>query len=319
MKNTFRYILIIVTFLLVLACKKKDEDTTLPSIAGISLNDPIPFVRVGASQTFKVDLTSLYTSDYTDPGTMGMYWQVNGGDRDTTTRDISKSNPSYVVTTEKTGNYSVIASVYAINGKYYAGAVSLAFQAIDPATALSESREGTKTEIDGKPYLVTEVGGKTWMGMNLYGTETGKDYRDCEVVSALFGRYYNWYEAQTACPDGWHLPTGKEFDESLGSQAGDLMVDIKFLSVDMWTYWPQVPITNKLKFNAMPTGYIDMTTTQEVFGYKEFACWWTADTNAEDNELGDFRYIQQEEPLVMKGKGSKESLRLNVRCIKNAD
>lgn len=319
MKKTFRYILVLVPFLLALGCKKENKETTLPSIAGITLNDPIPFVRVGASQIFKVDISDLYTSDYSDPGQMGLYWQVNGGTRDTTSLDIFKSNPSYTVTTEKTGNYSVIASVYALNGKYYAGAVSLAFQAIDPDTALSKSREGTKTVIDGKPYLVTEAGGHTWMGMNLYGTESGLDYRDCEVVSGLFGRYYSWYEAQTACPAGWRLPTGKEFDESLGNQAGDLMVDIQFLSVDMWTYWPQVPITNKLKFNAMPTGYMDMTTTQEVFGYKEFACWWTADENAEDNELGEFRYIQQEEPLVMKGKGSKESLHMNVRCIKDAN
>ena len=318
MKNTFRYMLILVPFLLALGCKKDDNSTTLPSLSGSTVNDPIPFVRVGASQTFKVDLTSLYTSDYTDPGTMGMYWQVNGGDRDTTSQDLSKLNPSYVVTTDKTGNYSVIATVFAVNGQYYSDAVSFAFQAIDPETALSETREGTETVIDGNPYLIMETGGKTWMGMNLYGTESGQDYRDCEVVSALFGRYYSWEEAQTVCPEGWHLPTGAEFDQTLGSQAGDLMVNIQFLSVDMWTYWPQVPITNKLKFNAMPTGYIDMTTTQEVFGYKEYACWWTADESPEDN-LGVFRYIQQEEPLVMAGKGSKESLRMNVRCVRNAD
>ena len=316
MNKTIRILAPLAALLLLAGCKKDDSTTTLPTISGNSITDPIPFVRVGDSQVFTMDISGLYTTDYTDPGTVGLYWQVNGTARDTTSRDLSKSNPPYTVTTDKTGSYSVIGSVYAINGNYYAGAVSVAFQAIDPDTALSESREGTKTVIDGNPYWTMQAGGHTWMGNNLYGTASGRDYRDCEVVSALFGRYYSWEEAQSACPEGWRLPTAAEFDQSLGSAAGDLMVNIQFLSVDMWTYWPQVPITNKLKFNAMPTGYMDMTTSQEVYGYKEYACWWTADESPTDN-LGVFRYIQQEESQILKGKGNKQSLRLNVRCIKD--
>lgn len=318
MNKPIRILAPLAVLLLLAGCKKDDSTTTLPTIYGASLSDPIPFVRVGESQVFTVDISGLYTSDNTDPGTLGLYWQLSGSARDTTSRDLSKSNPPYTVTADKTGTFTLIAGVYATNGNYYTDAVSVSFQAIDPETALSSDLEGTPMTIDGNPYLVTEAGGYDWMAINLYGTESGRDYRDCEVVSGLFGRYYSWEEAQTACPEGWRLPTAAEFDQSLGSTAGDLMVNIQFLDVDMWNYWPQVPITNALKFNAMPTGYMDMTTTQEVYGYKEYACWWTADENTEEN-LGVFRYIQQEEPRVMKGEGNKESLYLNVRCIRETD
>ena len=158
------------------------------------------------------------------------------------------------------------------------------------------------------------------MGQNLYGTSAGRDYKNCEVVSDVFGRYYTWEEAQTACPDGWRLPTAEEFDSILGSVSGDLMVEAKFQDVTMWTYWPQVTITNARKFNALPTGYMDLSSDDPMFGYLDYACWWTADDSwDEDQDWGVYRYIYEDEPTIMKGKGSKTSLALNVRCVKETE
>ena len=314
MKNTFRYILVLVPFLLALGCKKEEQSTTLPSISGLEISEAIPFTRVGETQGFILDIEGLYTSDATDPGQLGVFWTLNGGAKDTLSTNLTTSNPVFYVNPSTTGNYTVMASVFAVNGKYYAGAVSTAFQVIDPDTALTGLDGVESLVIDGNRYRSIDAGGLTWLGSNLYGTESGRDYRGCEVVSKLFGRYYTWEEAQTACPEGWRLPTAAEFDLALGDTAGDLMVNAQFMSIDMWTYWPQVTITNKLMFNAIPTGYVDLTTNQEVFGYKEYACWWTADDNDED--LGMYRYIYQDEPNIMKGKGSKTSLALNVRCVK---
>ena len=313
MKRAFYIVILVVSALSLVMCKKKDDDTTKPSIGGIKITDPDPFVRVGTRLTFKVDVKDLYTTDYTDPGILGMYWSLNNKVVDTLSRDISKSLPNISVNPDEVGSYSVVVYIYAVNGKYNVGSKSAAFQAIDPATAL-EGLEGKEDlDIDGNLYRSTEEGGFTWLGNNLYGTPDGRDYRGCEVVSKLFGQYYTWEEAQTACPEGWRLPTGAEFDQALGSASGELMVNASFLGEDMWPYWPQVPISNKRLFNAIPTGYMDLTTEQEVFGYKQYACWWTSD---EKEDLGVFRYIFEDEPTINKGVGSKTSLALNVRCIK---
>lgn len=317
MRKTIPFTVLLSGIFLVAACKKDDSTTTLPTIYGIAVNDPAPFVREGTSLDFSVDISGIYTSDNTDPGTLGAFWTVNGGDKDTLSRDLGKSNPTFHVTAGDVGNYTVMVTVYATSGNYYNAASSVAFQVIDPETALTGMEGKEDTEIGGNLYRVIEAGSQTWMGNNLYGTYSGRDYRDCEVVSTLFGRYFSWEEAQEACPEGWRLPTGKEFDDALGAEAGDLMVNASFLDVAMWTYWPQVAITNKLKFNAIPTGYIDLATAQEVFGYREYACWWTADED-EDENTGVFRYIHQEEPLVMKGTADKKTLALNVRCVKQA-
>ena len=161
------------------------------------------------------------------------------------------------------------------------------------------------------------IGKHTWMCENVFTGDGGRAYQDCEVVSNLFGRFYTWEEAQNACPEGWRLPTAQEFDEDLGNVAGDLMVKARFLGAQMWPYWPEVTITNETLFNALPVGYMDLASTTQAYGYKEYACWWTSDSVADgDIDLGVFRYIYCEEPFIKEGKGSLESLALSVRCVK---
>ncbi len=297
------------------ACKKNDSTTTTPSLSGLTISSSLPYVREGVAQTFTADISEIYTSDGTDPGTIGIYWQVNSSTLDTTSVDISKSNPSYTVSADSLGTYTVKVHVFAVNGNYYNGAATTSFTALDPDTAL-EGLEGDKFEQIGKyTYHVTDAGGLTWMAANLYGTESGRHYQDCEVVSSIFGRYYTWEEAQNACPDGWRLPSAAEFDQALGKLAGDVMVDAYFLDDNMWTYWPQVQISNKLLFNALPTGYLDLSTPQQVYGFKNYAVWWTSD-QIEEGDMGVYRYIYVEDADIKAGKGGKNSLALNVRCVK---
>lgn len=317
MKNNISLCILLFTVLFLAGCEKNDETTTLPSLAGIGITDPKPFVRVGEELAFKLDISDMYTTDNTDPGALGAIWAFNNGARDTLSRDLSASNPTYYVHPDTLGTFWVNATVFALNGKYYNGSISTSFQVIDPDIAITGLPEGQPEEIIGNVSCpVTKVEGLTWMATNLFQTSSGRDYRDCEVVSEIFGRYYTWEEAQTACPDGWRLPTASEFDEKLGESAGEWMADVKFMNAEMWAYWPQVSISNVFLFNALPTGYIDLTTAKEVFGYQEYACWWTSD---DDGDLGVYRYIFVEEPVVKKGKGSKTSLALNVRCVKETD
>ncbi len=315
MKNKIGLIFLAVLVTAVLAsCKKKEEDTTKPSIYGLSVVESKPFIRANEEVTFTLDLSNIYTSDGKDPGTLGVYWQVNSEKRDTTTLDALNSNPDYKHTFKEVGSYTIAAYLFTLNDSYYVTSDNTSVEAIDPDTALKYRDLNPDIEVlDGNIYSVYTFDNLKWITRNLYGTESGRDYRDCEVVSALFGRYYTWEEAQHACPEGWRLPTAEEFDNCLGSDSGDLMVNATFLDQEMWTYWPQVLITNEKHFNALPVGYTDIATVQKSFGSKEYAVWWTSD---QEDGYGVYRYIFCEEPQVKAGKGSINSLALNVRCVK---
>lgn len=293
------------------SCKKTEESTGLPSLTGLSVtNNATTYVRVGAKLTFTANVSGITPSDNSTPGTIGLYWQVNTADRDTLTRDISVSVPQFHYTVDTLGSYTVYCYAYASN--YYNASASTAFKAIDPETALT-GLAGERTEtLDGKRFRTVEVDGKTWLAENYYGG--GHQYRSCEVLDSVLGNYYTWEEAQSVCPGGWHLPTGEEFD-ALGSSAGSLMADAVFLSDAMWEYWPGMVITNEKGFNAIPAGYLDLGNTTQEQGFCEYALWWTADPV--DDQLAAFRFIYEDKPLVQKGQGSKTSLALNVRCVKD--
>ena len=60
------------------------------------------------------------------------------------------------------------------------------------------------------------------------------------------------------------------------------MADATFLGETMWTYWPQVQITNLYGFNALPLGYIDYTDLINNYDNDvDYAMWWTADADDE--------------------------------------
>lgn len=98
---------------------------------------------------------------------------------------------------------------------------------------------------DGRKYPTVEIGGKVWLAKNLnfkaegsVPTEgTGRRRRGATVSDAvvgraygdkhrngkIFGRLYDWKTAQTALPEGWRLPTGKEW-QTLIYLAGGLEI-----------------------------------------------------------------------------------------------
>ena len=172
-------------------------------------------------------------------------------------------------------------------------------------------------QADDKKYRSVVAGNLTWLTDNLWNENYGHSYRESEVVDACFGRYYTWEEANQACPEGWRLPTGDEFDEAWGDDAGELMAKAYFLQNEMWEYWPQVTITNTTKFNAIPVGYMDLSldTSEKEAGFLEYACWWVADEYG--SNMAGYRYIIDDNPVVQKGKGNKKSLAMSVRCVKD--
>lgn len=315
MNKVYRYFAVSLLFSAVLfGCQKEDSTVSTPSITGLVISEIPSFVAVDDVLNVSADVSGLTTSDYSDPGTIGLYWQVNTAQRDTLTRDISKSNPGFTYRIDTLGSYTIFCYAYAKD--YYSSSASYSFKAIDPATALTGTLIQHAEILDGQPYATAAIGGKTWIVQNLHKQETGASFYNSPVVDPVFGRFYNWEEAQSVCPAGWHLPTAAEFDESLGTDAGALMANASFLEEEMWEYWPSVSITNSLGFNAIPVGYRDKNNTTDPYGsFGSYAAWWTA--SSEDAKGGEYRYIYEDLPQVQKGWGDKNTLYMSVRCVKD--
>ncbi len=315
MRNKIFAAVLLMVIGLAWSCKKDSTEESKPYLEGIVLVSDAPtYVAENCVIEVSCSIESLTVSTGDMPEEVGLYWMVNSGKRDTLTTNAYKSNPTYHATIEDAGTY--VITCYAYGGdKYYSTSASMTVTAVNPDTALSGISGEPDVEIGGNLYRTFTAGGLTWMGGNLYGTEEGSSYEDSEIVDSLFGQYYSWNEANNVCPEGWHLPSGEEFDACLGDNAGALMVNASFVNVTMWEYWPEVPITNSMSFNAIPVGYKDFTLEDgPEKGFKEYAAFWTSD---DDGDLGVFRYIYERSPMVMAGRGHKDSLAMSVRCVKD--
>jgi len=92
----------------------------------------------------------------------------------------------------------------------------LAAAAVITAVCLSDGVElatGTLTDSrNGRTYGTMKAGAKTWMTDNI-NIETGNSWcYDNDTSSCYaYGRLYDWETAKTVCPQGWRLPTIKEW------------------------------------------------------------------------------------------------------------
>jgi uncharacterized protein (TIGR02145 family) len=66
---------------------------------------------------------------------------------------------------------------------------------------------------DEKMYRITAIGTQVWMAENLnYNANGSKCYNNTASYCKTYGYLYNLETAMLACPAGWHLPSGDEWD-----------------------------------------------------------------------------------------------------------
>jgi uncharacterized protein (TIGR02145 family) len=177
--------------------------------------------------------------------------------------------------------------------------------------AMSIAQTGTLTDSrDGKTYKTVKIGKQTWMAQNLnYQTGGSWCYGGNNSNCAKYGRLYNWKTAKTACPTGWHLPSGDEWDD-LEDAAGGNAAGKALKSASGWNNKGNG--TDKYGFSALPGGYRHSGGSFDnagVYGY-----WWTAVEGPSDDAYR--RYISHEDDDVSEGCYDKGNA-FSARCVKD--
>ena len=323
--------------LLVAAGCKDDEEDTLNYLSGSIVFSGMPtYVQKGDS--FHIVATGVYRDNEADT-LLGFSWYNPLTKVTDTLRregDPATLKPEFDFTIDSDSLASFVLSVSAWAEGYYSSYKGLSFTIVDPSLEggsltghpFTPSVPTFTDPRDGKVYQTNQIGDATWMLRNLAWDGAGKSYASSECMDGIFGRYYTWEEARTACPEGWRLPSDSDFValanaagassakalEDITGAAGALMGDVRFNGNAMWTYWPDVKITNSTLFTAIPVGYLLQAGTSPVYeGFDNYAAFWTSDETGDDAVA---RYINVGSATLFVGAIDKNSVGFSVRCIK---
>ena len=173
---------------------------------------------------------------------------------------------------------------------------------------LSDSR-------DGKSYKTVVIGGKTWMAENLnFVTDSSFCYDDIPANCTKYGRLYQEFDAEEACPEGWSLPTESDWwdlvnaaKEEFGEQNGSLR------ALDSWEdtiFGNNVVATNATGFSAVPGGY--RASTGQCDGEGTKAYFWGVSSNTLT-----YAWILSNQYDLDRDSGRKGYYAYSIRCIKN--
>ena len=107
-------------------------------------------------------------------------------------------------------------------------------------------------------YLPKDTVGTFWAGRSGCG---GGEYQsfeegDCSEYGRLYEEHINAYDGfnQNICPEGWNVPTKKQWDLLISSVGGESVAGSSLKSNEK-SYWSDDNLLNEYKFSAIPSGY----------------------------------------------------------------
>jgi uncharacterized protein (TIGR02145 family) len=192
------------------------------------------------------------------------------------------------------------------------------------------------TDFDGNEYKTVKIGTQVWMKENLCVTHycngdpiqlvTDRDVWAMMTRGAFFNYskgdiscyMYNWFavsEIRGLAPEGWHVPTDKEWRVLVRHLGGKGIAGGK-LKAKGTKYWepPNQGADNSSGFKALPFGFKSLVTNHHA-GLGEGAHFWTAS----DRKFGGaiYRVLGANFKRVNRFVDSK-NYGLSVRCIKDS-
>ena len=185
-----------------------------------------------------------------------------------------------------------------------------------PTKTQTSITQGTFTDSrDSKKYKIVKIGTQTWMSENLnYNASGSKCYNNYSSNCDRYGRLYNWETAKKACPNGWHLPSDKEWQTLIDFAGGEKIAGKKLKAKNVWNDYEgkSGSGTNDYGFSALPggSGYSDGSFLNVGGGL-----WWSAtEYDAYNAYLRNMSYNYDG---VSRSYGSSLSNLLSVRCVQD--
>jgi len=207
-------------------------------------------------------------------------------------------------------------------GKYYQRAIYL----ID-SIKISEKENKFVPDFDKSQGIFTDqrdevrykwirLGEQVWMAENLnYKTPEGSTaYNNDPLNQTIFGLLYNWETANNVCPDGWHLPSDKEWDELENFLGGKGIASTQLKAESSLWENSESQYIKSCGFNALPGG--DLDAFQNQFGnIGKFANFWTS-TLDKNNNNAIYRFMKNDQTIVFRVHYDIKNYN-SVRCIKD--
>jgi len=168
---------------------------------------------------------------------------------------------------------------------------------------------------DGKSYKTVVIGGKTWMAENLnFATDSSFCYDDVPANCTKYGRLYQEFDAEKACPEGWALPTEDDWRDLVNTAKSEFSDQNGSLrALDAWEdtiFGDNVVATNATGFSALPGGY--RASTGECDGEGKKAYFWGV-----SNNTLTYAWILSNQYDMDKESGRKGYFAYSIRCVKN--
>lgn len=324
--NFRKLIYISAMILAVMACKKEEETTVSPSLNGTLQIMGLPeFI----SPKDTVTLTCK-GAEHPEGNEIGYAWKVTPTMTKYDSLDVFGHRFSDTLQT-----YTVYCSAYASG---YSSLSTVTYTTV-VAPGYNGSIQGIRynkiaddsLSVNNMQQYYKEIGTQTWTLNNL-AVSGGIAFRNAEVMSEIFGRYYNFEEAKAACnaldTDGqnWELPSRADWEVLAAHIEGNtsdlygktitaaMLAPATFNGTNMFEYWPNIgDITNGSGFSAITTGYAN-TLAKANKGYMEYAVFWTSDEATETEAY--YTYLISDQPGLFTSKGDKASFGASVRCIR---
>ncbi|MEE4177104.1 MAG: FISUMP domain-containing protein [Bacteroides sp.] len=195
---------------------------------------------------------------------------------------------------------------------------------------------GTFTDArDGKVYMWVKIGEQIWMAENLAYNLEGSYITENPNDTEICGRYYNWEQAQTVAPEGWHLPSKAEWFELMhylydnGYYCGTVSTAVA-KSIALPGVWNNSAVAsapgnpddgcnyNSTGFSAFPAGFYGFYGEYSLTYFGQWASFWSSNSANYDPSFAEYIGLSYDFDGIIPGNTLK-TFYMTVRCVKDAE